>query len=62
MFALPGLKLSWIAVTGDKALVEPAVDKLETITDTFLSAHMPIQMALPHLFSEGMDFLKKQKR
>ncbi|MFO1519145.1 MAG: pyridoxal phosphate-dependent aminotransferase [bacterium] len=58
MFALPGLKLSWIAVTGETSLVEKAVDRLETVADTFLSCHIPIQQALPLLFSEGKEFLK----
>lgn len=58
MFALPALKLSWIAVTGKRSLVEPVVDRLETTADTFLSCHAPIQEALPALFSEGKEFLK----
>lgn len=57
MFALPALKLGWIAVTGDKALVEPAVDRLETTADTFLSCHTPIQEALPEIFEKGKDFV-----
>jgi aspartate/methionine/tyrosine aminotransferase len=58
MFALPALKLSWIAVTGEKNKVEPVVDRLETVNDTFLSCHVPIQKALPSLFSEGKEFLE----
>ncbi len=57
MFALPALKLGWIAVTGDKILVEDAVDRLETTNDTFLSCHTPIQLALPELFEKGAEFL-----
>ncbi len=58
MFALPALKLSWIAVTGEPSLTEPAIDRLETIADTFLSTHTPIQQALPTLFEKGKEFLK----
>ncbi len=58
MFALPGMKLSWIAVTGDSSLVCPAVDQLETTADTFLSCHTPIQEALPAILLEGQAFLK----
>ncbi len=58
MFALPGLKLSWIAVTGEDSKVESAVDHLETMADTFLTCHLPIQEALPEIFSKGQDFLR----
>ncbi|MBI3540809.1 MAG: pyridoxal phosphate-dependent aminotransferase [Deltaproteobacteria bacterium] len=61
MFALPGLKLSWIAVTGEEALVDAVLDSLETRADTFLSCHIPIQKALPHLFVEGEAFLKEYR-
>jgi len=61
MFALPGLKLSWIAVTGEKTLVDSAVDRLETMVDTLLSCHLPIQEALPRLFSEGVPFLRSYR-
>ncbi|MDO8461712.1 MAG: pyridoxal phosphate-dependent aminotransferase [Deltaproteobacteria bacterium] len=57
MFALPALKLGWIAVSGDPKRVAVAVDQLETVADTFLSTHMPIQRALPALFREGKEFL-----
>ncbi|HSA58760.1 MAG TPA: pyridoxal phosphate-dependent aminotransferase [bacterium] len=57
MFALPALKLGWIAVTGKKSLVDPAVDRLETTADTFLSCHIPIQKALPDLFEKGRAFV-----
>ena len=62
MFALPGLKLSWIVVSGEKKRVDAAVDRLETINDTFLSCHIPIQEALPSLFSEGKDFLNHYRK
>lgn len=58
MFALPALKLSWIGVTGEQRKVLESVDRLETISDTFLSCHLPIQRALPDLFSQGQEFLK----
>lgn len=58
MFALPALKLGWIAVTGKKALVESAVDRLETTADIFLSCHIPIQKALPAIFEKGRTFVK----
>src|SRR5262249_41294856 len=36
MFALPGMKLGWMAVSGDDALVKKSVSALELISDTFL--------------------------
>lgn len=62
MFALPGLKLSWIAVSGESEKVVAAVDQLETQADTFLSCHTPIQKALPALFQEGAAFLADYRR
>ncbi len=62
MFALPALKLGWIAVTGEKSLVESAVDRLETMADTFLSCHIPIQQALPEIFAKGVPFLDAYRR
>jgi len=62
MFALPGLKLSWIATTGASGRVEAAVDRLETIADTFLSCHIPIQEALPALFENSGPFLEQYRR
>ena len=56
MFALPGLKLSWIALSGEEDRLTPALDHLETTADTFLSCHIPIQEALPRLFQEGREF------
>lgn len=61
MFALPAMKLGWIAVTGDKSKVDPAVDRLETIADTFLSCHTPIQRTLPSLFDKGEKFLRNYR-
>lgn len=57
MFALPALKLGWIAVTGQKSSVDRTVDHLETTADTFLSCHTPIQQALPEIFAKGGTFL-----
>lgn len=59
MFALPGLKLSWIAVSGRKDKVAEATERLETLNDTFLTCHIPIQEALPALFDAGLPFLKE---
>jgi hypothetical protein len=47
--ALPQLKLSWIAVSGEERLVEEALAQLDLITDTYLSVNEITQRALPHL-------------
>ena len=59
MFALPSMKLSWMAVTGQKPRVNAVVDQLEIMTDTFLSCHTAIQRALPSILNEGKNFLKE---
>ena len=57
-FALPGLKLGWIAVSGKQDLVERALNSLEMISDTFLPVSEITQFATPHIFADGQDFLK----
>lgn len=57
MFALPGVKIGWMMVTGDSSLVQRAVAALETIADTFLATSEPMQFAVPEIFGKGKDFL-----
>ncbi|MCE9623913.1 MAG: aminotransferase class I/II-fold pyridoxal phosphate-dependent enzyme [Deltaproteobacteria bacterium] len=38
------------------------MDRLETKADNFLSCHIPIQEALPSLFSQGKAFLADYRR
>jgi aspartate/methionine/tyrosine aminotransferase len=47
--ALPQLKLAWMTLGGEPARVTEALDRLELIADTFLSASTPVQRALPSL-------------
>jgi aspartate/methionine/tyrosine aminotransferase len=47
--ALPQLKLSWTAACGPRELVAQALERVEIIADTFLSASTPTQLALPRL-------------
>ncbi len=47
---LPQMKAAWIVVTGPEeaqAPIQPALDRLEVIADTFLSMNAPVQWALP---------------
>jgi alanine-synthesizing transaminase len=59
MFALPGIKIGWMAVTGDDALVKKALAALELISDTFLPVNEIAQFAVPDVFQRGRDFLKQ---
>ncbi len=46
--AMPQAKLSWLAASGPPLLVKAAMDRLEVISDTFLSVSGPTQFALSH--------------
>ncbi|PYS30839.1 MAG: hypothetical protein DMG11_03565 [Acidobacteria bacterium] len=59
MFALPGIKIGWMAVTGEQSLVRKAVSALELISDTFLPVNEIAQFAVPEIFRQGQDFLKR---
>ena len=50
---LPQLKLAWIAVAGPARLVDPALERLEIICDTYLSVSTPVQVAAPELLERG---------
>ena len=49
--ALPQLKLSWMAVSGEERLVKESLAQLDLITDTYLSVNEITQRALPHLLN-----------
>lgn len=57
-FALPGFKISWIAVTGRDELVRQSLSALETISDTFLPVNELSQFAVPGIFARSKLFLK----
>ncbi|HEV8076310.1 MAG TPA: pyridoxal phosphate-dependent aminotransferase [Candidatus Acidoferrum sp.] len=50
--ALPQMKIAWLAVTGPASQVRPALDRLEIISDTYLSLSAPAQAALPALLAQ----------
>src|SRR5207302_1675832 len=54
MFALPDLKLGWIAISGPRA--HQYLDGLELLNDTLLGANALTQAMLPTLFERGQDF------
>ncbi len=49
--ALPQMKLAWTCVGGPETLVRPALERLELLGDSFLSAGTPVQVALPALLA-----------
>ena len=55
LFALPDLKLGWIALSGPAA--ERYGARLELLNDTFLGANSLTQSMLPELFAHGMPFV-----
>jgi len=57
MFALPGLKLGWMAVSGHENKVRSALGALELISDTFLPVNEIVQAAVPEIFARGRAFL-----
>jgi alanine-synthesizing transaminase len=61
MFALPGIKLGWLAVTGEPGKVRSALRALELIADTFLPVNEIVQAAVPEIFREGRTFLDSYK-
>lgn len=53
MFALPGLKLGWMALSGEEDRVRRAMRYLELMSDTFLPVSEIIQAAAEDIFREG---------
>jgi aspartate/methionine/tyrosine aminotransferase len=51
--ALPQVKLGWILVDGPEPLAGAAIDRLELISDTYLSVSTPVQVAAPSLIDQG---------
>ncbi|MBI5878869.1 MAG: pyridoxal phosphate-dependent aminotransferase [Chloroflexi bacterium] len=60
MFALPDLKLGWIAISGPYAA--DYLDQLELLNDTLLSANSLTQSMLPSLFEAGAPFVAAMRR
>jgi aspartate/methionine/tyrosine aminotransferase len=60
-YALPGIKLGWIGVSGDEWQVKRAMSALEILSDTFLPVSEISQFALPRIFQEGNHFQKHFK-
>jgi alanine-synthesizing transaminase len=52
---MPQMKLAWIALSGPEPACESARQRLELISDTYLSVGSPVQCALPELLRIGAD-------
>jgi aspartate/methionine/tyrosine aminotransferase len=50
---LPQVKLGWILAHGPRDLVTEALDRLDLISDTYLSVSTPVQLAAPELLAAG---------
>jgi aspartate/methionine/tyrosine aminotransferase len=61
MFALPGMKIGWMAVSGEETLVKKSLSALELISDTFLPVNEIAQFAVPDIFQGGAGFLQDYK-
>ena len=61
LFALPGMKIGWMTITGDDGLVKKSLAALELISDTFLPVNEVAQFAVPDIFERGQDFLSAYK-
>lgn len=59
MFALPDLKLGWIAL--NQAAEEAYADRLELLNDLFLSANSLVQSMLPSIFAQGQSFMEQMQ-
>ncbi|HEX2916847.1 MAG TPA: pyridoxal phosphate-dependent aminotransferase [Chloroflexia bacterium] len=60
LFALPDMKLGWVAVSGPHT--EDYAGRLELLNDTYLSCSSLIQWMLPALFEKGMGFVEHMRR
>ena len=52
---VPQLKLAWMLVSGPDSLAAAAMERLELMADTYLSAATPVQLALPGLLALRPD-------
>lgn len=50
--ALPQMKVAWVITSGPAGLADEAMERLEVISDTYLSMNAPIQWALPQLLEQ----------
>jgi alanine-synthesizing transaminase len=59
LIGLPQMKLAWIVVSGPGELCSKAIERLEVISDTYLSVGTPAQHALGSLLSDPSGLGKR---
>ena len=59
LIGLPQLKLSWIIIQGNSQFRAEVLNRLDILTDTFLSVNTPVQFALPTLLKYAPDIQKQ---
>ncbi len=57
LFALPGMKIGWMAVTGDQDLVRKSMAALDLMSYTLLLVNGIAQFGVPGVFRRVSDFL-----
>jgi aspartate/methionine/tyrosine aminotransferase len=62
LFALPGIKLGWMALSGNDEFVRPVLTALEALSDAFLPVNEIVQAAVPQIFEQGEEFLARYRR
>jgi len=55
IFALPGIKFGWMAISGDTDKVRQSLRALELISDTFLPVNEIVQASASAIFERGQD-------
>jgi len=53
---LPQMKAAWLVVAGAKEPKRTALERLEVITDTYLSINAPVQLAMPEFLASRHGF------
>jgi len=61
-WALPGMKIGWMALSGETALVRSALEALSVLSDTFLPVNEVAQFALREIMRQGRPFLAAYQR
>lgn len=62
MCGLPQLKLGWMVVSGQDVGTKEAIERLEIISDAYLSVNTPVQAGLPGLLEVGDQFRQQIQR
>lgn len=61
MYALPGIKIGWMAISGNESLVKKSIAALDLISDTFLPVNEIAQFACSAIFARGGAFLDEYR-